>query len=241
MPLRVSFDQDLYDSIEFVFLCFTNRCGSNFIAETLGSDGRLNVASEWWNGGEILRVCKDQNLGDFGQYLDHTARSNMRSGRLISKLAVDNLVLLYRSGFFESPHLRSRFVFVERSDKLSQAISLVLARETSVWAFNNIPKMPRADVVYDRSKIDACMNAINDQNARFRDFFRLNSIVPVSVAYEAFAANPGEQTNRIGRELGLADLQCMPSNIRMRKQADHTNDEWRRRYLFPAFQGSWKF
>ncbi len=230
LRLKVDFERALYDDLEFLFLCFTNRCGSNFVAETLASNGSLNVASEWWNGGEILRVCRDQKLEDFGQYFNGTCRYNMRNGRLISKLAVENLVLLHSSGFFDSPDLRCRFLIVERSDRLDQAISLVLAQETSAWAFNNPPTKARSDVAYDRSKVDACLSAIDDQTARLWAFFELNSIVPIQISYEAFVEDPSYQTGVVGRQLGIPALSSIQANVNVRKQADETNLEWRSRY-----------
>ncbi len=229
-PLKVDFDKSLYRDVEFLFLCFTNRCGSNFVAEHLASDGRLNVASEWWNGGEVLRVSRNQNLKDFGDYFRGTCRYNMRNGRLISKLAVENLVLLHRSGFFDSRDLRCRFLIVERSDRLDQAISLALALETSVWAFNNPPAKAKCDVAYDRSTIDSCLCAIKDQNARLWDFFRLNSITPIQINYEAFVRDPGRQTGFVGRQLGIPALSSVAANVNVRKQADEINQDWRRRY-----------
>ena len=141
--LRVPVDPKLYNDINFVFICFTNRCGSNFIAETLASDGRLNRASEWWNGGEIVKVCRHQNLETIDRYIEGTCRFNMRNGRLMSKIGVENLVLLYLTGFFDSAALRCQFLFIKRSDTLNQAISLALALETAgscprPWCSNGV-------------------------------------------------------------------------------------------------------
>lgn len=40
-------------ALRFVFLCFTNRCGSNYLAELLASTGALNPAEEVFNGDTI--------------------------------------------------------------------------------------------------------------------------------------------------------------------------------------------
>ena len=229
--LRARMTPKFYDDIEFVFMCFTNRCGSNFVAQTLASDGRLNVASEWWNGREIVNVCQHQNLETIERYIEGTCRFNMRNGRLVSKIGVENLVLLYLSGFFDSAALRCQFLFINRSDKLNQAISLALALETSAWAYNNPETKPRSEAVYSRAKIDRCLGEITEKNRRFSEFFASNDITPTVVNYEAFVAKPDFYTKWIGKTLGLEDLRNVPGNVEFKRQSDQTNAEWRRRYL----------
>ena len=232
--LRAPVSPKLYEDISFVFLCFTNRCGSNFIAQTLASDGRLNRASEWWNGGEIIKVCQHQNLDTIDRYIEGTCRFNMRSGRLISKIGIENLVLLYLSGFFDSAVLRCQFLFIKRSDTLNQAISHVLALETAGWAYDNLVSRPRSEVPYSREKIDACIRGILDKNQRFDEFFQMNGITPTVVNYEAFVARTDFYTAWIGNRLGVHDLRNVPANVPLQKQADMISLDWRQRYLEQA-------
>ena len=232
--VRVPLDPALYEDVSFVFICFTNRCGSNFIAQTLASDGRLNVASEWWNGGEIIKVCQHQNLETINRYIEGTCRFNMRSGRLLSKIGIENLVLLYQSGFFESPSLRSQFLFIERSGKLDQAISLALALETSAWAHDNEATRARSEADFSRAKIDEHMRDIIDKNRRFNEFFDMNGIAPLRINYEAFVARPDFYTKWIGKHLGIDDLRNVPANVTLKKQTDETTAAWRQRYLAGA-------
>jgi hypothetical protein len=41
--------ENLPAQTSFVFLCFTNRCGSNFLAELLASSGKYNLTEELLN------------------------------------------------------------------------------------------------------------------------------------------------------------------------------------------------
>src|SRR5882724_2247499 len=63
--LRPHADADL----KFVFICFTNRCGSNFFAEAMASDGTLNLGFEFLNHDAILRVMREQNLEYVQDYI----------------------------------------------------------------------------------------------------------------------------------------------------------------------------
>ena len=46
-------DQTALENRNFLFLCFTNRCSSNYIAKSIASDGQLNVAGEFFNADTI--------------------------------------------------------------------------------------------------------------------------------------------------------------------------------------------
>src|ERR1700761_8861368 len=123
-----------FDNTTFVFICFTNRCGSNFVAEAVASDGRLNVGEEFLNYDEVIRVVKNQNLSTIQEYFSGVSLHNRKTSYFVSKVGIAHLNILHVSGIMADIVGRSKFIFIERSDKLDQAISHLIAEQTGIWA-----------------------------------------------------------------------------------------------------------
>lgn len=217
--------------LEFVFLCFTNRCGSNLVAEALASDGRVNLAAECYNAAEVLRAARQLKLTSFSDYFAGVALHDQRSNRFIVKLAADHLTLLFHAGILSAIANRSRFIFVERSDKLGQAISMCLAETTLAWASYNNPACPPELVAFSRGLVDHHIELILRQNLFFERFFAINGIVPHRVIYEHFVASPDTAVRALGHALGLSELCLRPENVRTKAQRGPVNTQWRQTYL----------
>jgi LPS sulfotransferase NodH len=217
--------------IKFIFLCFTNRCGSNFLAQTLASDGRLNLAGECWNADEIIRVVKVQSLQSFQSYFSGISHHNMRNGYFISKLGVEHLTLLQLTGVLDQISDRCQFVFIERGDKLAQAISLAIAEETSSWASYNEPSTLIHDPTFSRERIDKNIDMITDQNMMMEIFFARNGISPVRIIYEQLIQLSDVLVNYMRHQLSLPDVRIVSSRILTKRQSGKLNQHWKELYL----------
>lgn len=218
-------------SLQFVFLCFTNRCGSNFIAETLASDGQLNLAFECWNSEQVIRTVQERLAFDLPGYFSGVSQHSARGGRFVSKLGIEHVALLHATGLLEPVIAQSRFIMIERADKLGQAISMSIADGTSWWASYNTPLRQASELVFSRDAIDACLDLILDQNALFDRFFAQNGIVPTWVNYEQFVQYPDQMTQHVGSALGLPKLRNVPANLQVSRQSGAVNRIWRELYL----------
>lgn len=122
------------------------------------------------------------------------------------------------------------FIFLQRRDALSQAISLVIARQTGAWiSFHEQQRRP----VYSFEEIEAALAEVEEECQNWREYFQKHEISPLEFEYEDIVAEPGCTVSAIARALGV-DIpsswdapSCGP-----KKQASFLNRTWYRRFLF---------
>jgi len=214
-----------------IFLCFSNRCGSNYLAELLASNGTYNLAGEDLNWDTVLTHCKANGIESFQDYVAFLVRRLKRKDRVFIKVATSQIELLGKAGILDQVLARSKFILIERSDKLGQAISYAIAFGTGRYTSWMASSTPPEAVEFSRKRIDHIIASIADSYRQFDVFFAKNGIQPVNVVYEQLAANPVKQVSWIAESLGLDDLEARLSGLRLEKQAGAVNALWRQRYL----------
>jgi LPS sulfotransferase NodH len=218
-------------SVSFVFLCFTNRSGSNYLAELLASGGAYNRASEMLNWPAVLEISKRRKHERFQEFFAGLARRRQKSGCFIIKAALQHLDILTRAGVLDQVAGRSQFVMIERNDVLAQAISFAIAFATGAFSSAAEGSARPQDIAYSRETIDRHIQAIAQSRQQFSLFFGRNGIVPVRMLYERLIADPEGEACWLARELGLKDFSIDRSKVLLERQSGPVNDEWRRRYL----------
>jgi hypothetical protein len=141
------------------------------------------------------------------------------------------MVLLVDSGVLDQAIEQSSFLFMDRADKLGQAISRVMAEQNQRWASHTLSDFPDDQLVYSANRLAWNVYGITEQNLAFQQFFALNGILPVNVLYERLVRDPQAELNSITRELALPDLRFDPGKLRFERQANETNQAWRSRFL----------
>ncbi len=209
-----------------VLLCFTNRCGSNYLAAALGSSGHLNVAGEVLNQDAVAESTADKR--SFGRFIASTLADCQVDGRVAIKVGGPHLEILGEAGLLDLWRDRVHYIFMERADRLAQAISWEIAVQSGQW----VAEFPAiSEPVYDRARIAAAINQFADINRSFDEFFGMNGIVPQHVIYEDLDADPAAVVARVGRGAGLPDPVFNRAGIGLRRQANARNAEWRARFL----------
>jgi LPS sulfotransferase NodH len=217
-------------ALRFVFLCFTNRCGSNYLAELLASTGALNRAEEVFNGETIAEHARAQGLGSFAAYADFLCRRLAREGRLLSKIGLEQLLMLTETGLLDQIGDRAQFLLIERQDRLAQAISLLVAIQTQQWTSRHSRRMGDEALVYDRRILVEQQALIAQQNFGFYRFFASNGIVPRHIAYEQLEAAPEAMVAEIGAWIGRPGLVADPATLPIARQQSPIKAAWRARY-----------
>jgi LPS sulfotransferase NodH len=182
--------------LDFLFLLFTNRCGSNYLAQALASTGRFNEAGEFFNADVITFHAKQRGLRSFQEYftlLPHLVASN---GRLVAKLGPENIDILHEAGILRAVQSRSRFILLERQDRLGQAISRLIASQDLRWTSEHACLIPQADLVYARVRIDEELRLIEQANQYLYHFLSASRIAPLHFAYEALIEAPQNISTR---------------------------------------------
>jgi LPS sulfotransferase NodH len=227
VPTRTEVRRD----VRYGFLCFTNRCGSNFLANALSSSGHLNRAGEFFNGDAIVDNCLKEKLASVPEYFNSLTYREGKSGFLLSKLSYMHLEILGKAGILDRIIDLSLFVMVERADKLAQAVSYDLAFQTGKWTHDMPSRKSKAELEFSYDRIVGIIEAILDQNRCFARFFALNGITPAVALYERFVQDPTHQVRLLAQYLGVPGLCYVPENIDLQRQADRVNGEWRERFV----------
>jgi LPS sulfotransferase NodH len=214
------------DDVRFAFLCFSNRCGSNYLADLLASTGELNLASEAMNWDETIRVCDENAIYSFHEYLYGIARHNMRSGWFLTKLSTFYLPLLRETGLLPRCFAGARFIHVRREDRLAQAISLEIALQTEQWASDQAVAIAPGALQFRPEKIAEHVAEIARQNREFAELFALNGIAATTVRYEDLVADPAGTVAGLAPVFGLERLAADLSRVRLVKQAGAINRDW---------------
>jgi LPS sulfotransferase NodH len=190
----------------FLFLCFTNRCGSNHVAQLLASTGAFNEAGEFFNADTVLEHSTPRGLRRLPDYFAALTAMLPHFGPLAMKAGIDHLVMLADTGVLDAIRNRAIFLLLERNDRLGQAISRVIAGQTGRFSTDQAQTMPDAALRYSRAAIQLELDNIERSNALFYLFFAANGITPIHTSHEAVTASPDALLGPAGLVYGLVAL-----------------------------------
>ena len=212
-----------------VGLCFTNRCGSNYLAELLAATGAVNLAAEVLHFESVIPISTQSNISSLRKYLASMMSWNAIGGNYVTKLATAFLPALETAGLLDDALAGAAFIHITRRDRLGQAISFEIADQTGRWASYQSPsdRQPR----FSRYRIERIMANLAADDAYLGKFFTLNNIVPLSIVYEDVLADPLAAVARVLEFLGLPWSAPDQTKIRTERQSDALNEQWREMML----------
>ncbi len=239
--------------IDSYLICATPRTGSTLLCAMLESTGvagqpesyfRKQDEAEWALGWGLERSSEGHFL--FADYL----RSAITAGR--SKNGVfaarimwetleevaNNLVKLYPSAAGNDLDLlnrafgHTRFIYLQRTDVIAQAVSLLRAVQTDVWHVTDDSKAAhsRTEPEYDFDLINGYVRELKAHNRAWKSWFGKTGIEPHSIRYEDLEKDPVGVTSQVLNFLGLEPLKAHHSEASNRRLADSLNREWMERY-----------
>jgi LPS sulfotransferase NodH len=217
--------------VDVLFLCFTNRCGSNYLAHLLATTGAFNEAGEYFNSPTVVQHAVPRGLRSLPAYFRALPTLVPNPGRIAAKAGVDQLMMLADVGILDALRGRATYLIIEREDRLGQAISRVIAAQNFRWSTGHVSAVPDSALVFDREWIKRELAEIAVMNAAFSQFFLANDIVPIRTTYEALLKDPRPTVEALAATMHLQNLRPRPENVAIRRQANAINDAWRRAYL----------
>lgn len=223
-------EQVLASLKRFYVIGFTNRSGSNFLARSLASEGRLNVAAENLNFDVVINQSTKLGIKSYPGFLANIIKRGAgKTGIYGCKASAGQLIGLYNDGVLHQVRDRLTVIHNARQNLLEQAVSLLIASKTQKWTSKHegVP----ADVEFDGDSLMVILEDVCRQNAAFRAVFELFGIEAVPVLYERMLEDPVKVVRRVGRHLGLPGLKYVPDKVGIEKQSSDLNAELLQRWM----------
>jgi LPS sulfotransferase NodH len=211
-------------------VCALPRSGSSLLCELLCNTEHAGAPTEFFDRETMERFQRAWGVDSFDAYVaallaKKTSPNGVFGFKVHWEQFADTLVELDVLALF--PNLR--FVHIDRTDRVRQAVSFARALQTNQWASDHPVRNDRP--MFDRAQIDDCLRRIRRGEEMWGRFFEQNRISPLRVVYADLVARPQPTLLGVLRHLGVTgstNLASPPPTLK--KQADALSDEWVRRY-----------
>lgn len=211
-------------------MVFVNRSGSSMIAEYLRATRAFSGFGEPLNYETVIERSKNAGIDSFKGYLDWLIENVYRSGTQFGiKASPDQVLMLLRSGAIPHYFSNVRWIFVQRLDVLSQAISFCIANQTKQW--HSFQAANETEPVYNFDDILQRVTFIGSAYAESISLMAAYGITPYHLTYEQFLQNPVEETRKISAHLGAENVSIDTSGLKIKKQAGQTNADFKARFI----------
>jgi trehalose 2-sulfotransferase len=129
-----------------------------------------------------------------------------------------------------------KYVFVSRSDKVRQAVSLWRALQTWVWrkaeGHGSDEPLPVQRAVYSFDAIDHLLDQLRRHEDAWRGYFFRIGQRPISVLYEEVAGDLDATVARVLAAIGIENPEAdAAARQSMSRQADDLSESWVQNYL----------
>lgn len=214
-----------------VFICFTNRCGSNFLADLLAATGKLPRAGKYFNAPTVIDRASRAGIAGFDAYCHLLHEKQAQDGHLLAKAGIEQLAMLARRGYFGTLFPKPHLIHVHRYDVVAQAVSFLLTRHTGQWIAGRENTAAGEGAQYDRMKIAAHIERVGLENVMIRQSLQVNRLRHLPVQYEHLAATPDRTVAMIAEWLGLGSVAIDPKRLKVARQASDLTRQFHDRYL----------
>lgn len=206
-----------------VILAFTNRSGSNMLADYLRQTRKVTGLGEYLNHVTTIKQTTEKKIDSFPDYVAHLAGSLTRDNQQFGvKASAEQLRFLKRwriTDMFQKVSV----VHVHRDDLLAQAVSLWIAVQTGQWT--SLQKRHSDDVSVDLDAITAITRDITTEDGLIRQFCGFEGLNYVSLSYEEVIADVSAAVKRVGASVGFDASKVKFKAPRIGKQASDLNEQ----------------
>jgi trehalose 2-sulfotransferase len=218
---------------KLVVVASSYRSGSTYVALSLWSDGRFGAPFEYFNFEKDMDYMMARlRVDDIEEYLRQLIRLRTSSNGVFGIKAHFHHFewMLGRSSVLRENLKIARFVYVNRKNKIAQAVSMARALQDNAWISFSRPR--QAPVFYSKELIEECLRELMVQSEGWWKWFNANQIQPFVVNYEEFVADANAHVAKIAKWSGVdgdvADVVNLPM---IDRQSDALNREWTDRFL----------
>ena len=136
---------------------------------------------------------------------------------------------------FNSAFGNTKFIHLERQDKVAQAVSRLRAEQSGLWHIHPDGSererlSEKKEPIYTECLIDEFIEESEQHHGEWRTWFTRNAVEPLELSYEDLAANPLLMLRRVLEYLSLDTSAVDRIQPRTAKLADTRSREWMDRY-----------
>lgn len=204
-----------------VVIAFTNRSGSNLLADYVVQGQVAGGAGEFLNHDFVTKHAQEQGITHLADYmLDLQTRFAGPAGALAVKASWDQLAMLHRTGL-TGMFPEVRVLHVLRQDVLAQAVSYVIALQTGQWSSQHEAR--ETELRFEPDVILRVMDDFHRANLLIRMICDTAGFRRWTLAYEQISDDPDTHVGNVLRPAGLARSDWRPAPPRLKRQADARN------------------
>ena len=209
------------------------RSGSTHLCVCLWETGLLGAPWEYFNFDNVKRFMYARLAANSpGDYLRKLAMlRTSRNGVFGAKMHYRH----FEAALREYPPLLevispTKFVYINRRDKIAQAVSLARSLQTNAWfAFDKQDTMP---LFYSKEFIEDCLREVHRQVDAWWLWFEENKVEPLVVDYEDLVADRAAVVQNVIRFMEVEGDEPDPVSLKRypMKQSDERNYDWAARF-----------
>ena len=217
------------------------RCGSTFLCSELWKSGVLGAPTEYLNidagnaaipsaaepGRLMVRFGAKTPEDYFVKLVEHRTGRNGIFGMKAHGHHFEAALTWCPSMLKISAPVT--FVYINRRDKVAQAVSMAKAMQTNAWI--SFDQVTGKNTRYDAGFIEQCKNELEQQRLNWWRWFDTNNVTPFVVTYEDLVADKASVVRSIIELLEAGNDE--PEKIDLppvEKQSDEINSEWAQRF-----------
>lgn len=219
---NLSFDTSLAFDRDLIILAFTNRSGSNHLAELICKSPKVYGFREDLNREQTVWAKKAHQINNLTDYLQFIVARQAKADAAFGLKASAEQIRIVNEFGFDICFNAVKIVRAHRRDRVAQAVSLFVARRTKQWS----SKMSAADACldYDPKELRRALNDIQCMESAL-DLVLSSTKYPVcDVYYEDLCA---DRETELARVSGFLDLSLPTKNqpVELEKQASDKKTE----------------
>lgn len=236
------------------FICATPRSGTTLLCDLLKQTGVAGQPDSFYRAESIgdfvqrFGIAPGEGLAFERRYLAAvievgTAGTGMFGMRIMWPTMpelMEKLSMLFPDAVDDAARLAAafgpaRYVFVEREDKVAQAISRIKAEQSGLWhrAADGRAReavKPYEAPVYDAAALKASAAETTGHEANWAAWFAAQGVGPLTVTYEELATDPRGTVARVLAALGRDPAMASRIEARTARLADGQSREWAERF-----------
>lgn len=213
---------------KFIVIASTYRSGSSFLSSLMWRTGCFGAPWEYFNYESVMEYMQIRlHAENFDDYLIKLMKCRTSASGVFSVKAhfhhFDNIVSKSRIGVGLAR--KSKYLYIDRRDKIEQAVSLAKAIQTNAWI--SLTTARQTPLFYNFDFICACYEELQAQAMEWQHWFETHEVTPFVVTYEEIVADPKVSLRKIAENFDIAFDETAEVGVAVpKKQADALNDEW---------------